>query len=541
MSAQDENMPKVRRSVTISEETIAWFKEQIKKKRFKDVSHANAIFMRNESVLEYVKESKEAQKSSLKEVMAEVLAVATDKGKPTVEKLVEIIPKVLPHLIIGKEQIIIYREQACSSSGTLEEKEKKYPQEGVLLAEIPREGGLAAPEGYYPQIDEEMFLLETGKLLGRTLIEDDRSEVRGAWRHWWKYKILEIDPKSLNKEDASAVLKGVLNIFLSYAIMNLNAEDLERFRPFPHDIMVNLMGDSIIERKKKKEVALKLGKEPLEAFMDILKSGKDPYFAFIVAETCGEEAVEPLILALRDEEFRAGAIETLGKIGDEKAIIPLIKLLRDEAAGALQAAEALSNFRSDIVVEPLIEALIETDSVSAKITIIEALSKISDERATEPLLMEIPKILNQKGLFKNFMPFCFGVYSGGEGRSRLATVVKALRNIDDERAFILLLKADKFIPSESDFPRFDEAILRLESRLTSKSTEPLIEAIENNEVTLNRAINALGKINDEHAIEYLTHLYLENKDPIKKELAGKQLDKLGKRPKSWREKLFGQK
>jgi Arc/MetJ-type ribon-helix-helix transcriptional regulator len=33
-------MPKVRRSVTISEETMAWIKEQIKKKRFKDVSHA---------------------------------------------------------------------------------------------------------------------------------------------------------------------------------------------------------------------------------------------------------------------------------------------------------------------------------------------------------------------------------------------------------------------------------------------------------------------------------------------------------------------
>jgi Arc/MetJ-type ribon-helix-helix transcriptional regulator len=35
-----EIMPKVRRSVTLSEETMAWIKDQIKKKRFKDVSHA---------------------------------------------------------------------------------------------------------------------------------------------------------------------------------------------------------------------------------------------------------------------------------------------------------------------------------------------------------------------------------------------------------------------------------------------------------------------------------------------------------------------
>jgi Arc/MetJ-type ribon-helix-helix transcriptional regulator len=33
-------MPKVRRSVTLSEETMAWINEQIKKKWFKDVSHA---------------------------------------------------------------------------------------------------------------------------------------------------------------------------------------------------------------------------------------------------------------------------------------------------------------------------------------------------------------------------------------------------------------------------------------------------------------------------------------------------------------------
>ena len=40
MNANFESMPKVRRSVTLSEETMAWIKEQIKKKRFKDVSHA---------------------------------------------------------------------------------------------------------------------------------------------------------------------------------------------------------------------------------------------------------------------------------------------------------------------------------------------------------------------------------------------------------------------------------------------------------------------------------------------------------------------
>jgi len=33
-------MPKIRRSVTISKELMDWIQEQIKQKRFKDVSHA---------------------------------------------------------------------------------------------------------------------------------------------------------------------------------------------------------------------------------------------------------------------------------------------------------------------------------------------------------------------------------------------------------------------------------------------------------------------------------------------------------------------
>jgi hypothetical protein len=35
-------MSKVKKSVTLSEETMAWIKKQIKKKRFKDMSHASA-------------------------------------------------------------------------------------------------------------------------------------------------------------------------------------------------------------------------------------------------------------------------------------------------------------------------------------------------------------------------------------------------------------------------------------------------------------------------------------------------------------------
>ena len=40
MKNSNEVMPKVRRSVTISEDLMKWIAEEIDRKRFKDVSHA---------------------------------------------------------------------------------------------------------------------------------------------------------------------------------------------------------------------------------------------------------------------------------------------------------------------------------------------------------------------------------------------------------------------------------------------------------------------------------------------------------------------
>ncbi len=40
MSHEQEAMPKVRRSVSLDKETLEWINGQIKRKRFKDVSHA---------------------------------------------------------------------------------------------------------------------------------------------------------------------------------------------------------------------------------------------------------------------------------------------------------------------------------------------------------------------------------------------------------------------------------------------------------------------------------------------------------------------
>jgi len=127
----------------------------------------------------------------------------------------------------------------------------------------------------------------------------------------------------------------------------------------------------------------------------------------------GEPAVEPLIQALKDEDsfVREGAAEALGKIGDKRAVEPLIHALNDEDWQVRwEAAEALDELgyepkndtekayyliarknwdelvkMGEPAVEPLIQALKDED-IFVREAAVEALGKIGDKRAVEPLI-----------------------------------------------------------------------------------------------------------------------------------------------------------
>jgi hypothetical protein len=82
----------------------------------------------------------------------------------------------------------------------------------------------------------------------------------------------------------------------------------------------------------------------------------------------GKEAVEPLIMALKDENIciRGNAAYALGKIGDERAIEPLIQLLKDKEwdVRIVSALSLMSIGRPAI--EPVICALKCCDGKSKK-------------------------------------------------------------------------------------------------------------------------------------------------------------------------------
>jgi len=95
--------------------------------------------------------------------------------------------------------------------------------------------------------------------------------------------------------------------------------------------------------------------------------------------------IEELIGLLDDKDWtvRCNAIDALGKVGDVRAVDPLIRLLNDEKAG-FRASYALSKI-GEPAVERLIE-LLEDESFAARNGVIDALGEIGDIRAIEPLL-----------------------------------------------------------------------------------------------------------------------------------------------------------
>jgi HEAT repeat protein len=134
-----------------------------------------------------------------------------------------------------------------------------------------------------------------------------------------------------------------------------------------------------------------------------------------------KRAVQPLVTALQDKldyycEAREPAAEALGSIGDEQAVEPLIAILRSQDVKKLRpvAAKALGKIGDRRAVEPLITAL--TDDCCVREAAI-ALGRICDERAFEPLIAALET----------------SSYHHEEIREAIARVTKALPPKGDER------------------------------------------------------------------------------------------------------------
>ena len=97
----------------------------------------------------------------------------------------------------------------------------------------------------------------------------------------------------------------------------------------------------------------------------------------------GSPAVDMLLRYIRDWDSRKYAIKTMGKINDERVLDPLINMLKNDEFKD-DATRALSELGQPAV-EKLIEALHDKDEFVRKQSIL-ALGEIKDAAAVEPLI-----------------------------------------------------------------------------------------------------------------------------------------------------------
>lgn len=107
----------------------------------------------------------------------------------------------------------------------------------------------------------------------------------------------------------------------------------------------------------------------------------------------GISAVEPLIAALQNQGLSDSALypitQSLAKIGDTRAVDPLVAALKHKSVAARSgAARALGSFHDLHAVEPLIEALKSGES-NVKAAAAKSLGQLKDARAVEPLILTL--------------------------------------------------------------------------------------------------------------------------------------------------------
>ncbi|MBD3191975.1 MAG: hypothetical protein GF308_15110 [Candidatus Heimdallarchaeota archaeon] len=115
--------------------------------------------------------------------------------------------------------------------------------------------------------------------------------------------------------------------------------------------------------------------------------------AYVIKELGGENEIKDLIKVIKedpDHETRSLAAETLGKIGDKKAIPPLITTLETdfEVSPRRAAAWALGEMEAKQAIPGLLDRAFdeEDEYLEVRITAIEALAKIGDEKVGKRLL-----------------------------------------------------------------------------------------------------------------------------------------------------------
>ncbi|MCS5531575.1 MAG: HEAT repeat domain-containing protein [Candidatus Poseidoniales archaeon] len=161
--------------------------------------------------------------------------------------------------------------------------------------------------------------------------------------------------------------------------------------------------------------------------------------AMVALKNIGEQAVTPLVAALKDKNWRTRlkATEALGVLGSKTAIQPLIEIVESDPDTAVRqdAVLALGNIGDPSATEQLLRVF---DEPRLQIQAIEALGKIGDRR-TVPTLMKLVTLLDPTR-YEGRVPVC----EDERYEQDLAVVesaIRALARLKDEQAIPVLINA----------------------------------------------------------------------------------------------------
>ncbi len=182
----------------------------------------------------------------------------------------------------------------------------------------------------------------------------------------------------------------------------------------------------------------------------------------------------------RDVLIRAGTARVLGILKDGRAVTPLVNALHDEDTRVQRAAiEALGLFRTRLAVQPLIECLRTSQDDRVVTGCAVALGRIGDARAVEPLIallrqphlravMEAARSLAQLGDPRAIEPLI-------DVLRRYIVEKTAYIHDEYERLQILLHQSAMHGQAHGDVPEFITAML---VRFGEAAVGPLAQALD---------------------------------------------------------------
>jgi len=262
------------------------------------------------------------------------------------------------------------------------------------------------------------------------------------------------------------------------------------------------------------EVLCKIGDaRAVEPVISVLKDVNNWAWRTAAAETLGKmgdvRAVEPLVAALKDDNWkvREAAAEALGAIGDARAIEPLIAVLKDFIREVRAEADALLKSKDmHAILNDSKRAVREAARRAACEAAVEALGKIGDARAIEPLITALDNYLPKaatEALVKIGKPAVEPLIAELHDNNRHVPkpVIEVLCKIGDTRAVEPLVAALK----DDNWKVREAAAKALGAIGDARAVEPLVAALQDHDDNVRKvAARALGMIGDTRAIGPLT-------------------------------------